>query len=72
MAKRDEHFVRDGHERAAEASLPSIQAQVKAEYAERLVGASWYRRFWLWLEMRREVRRRLERAAPPWGLYCSR
>ena len=68
---RDEHFVADGYERAAEASFPRTQAEVEAEYAERLAGASWHRRFWLRLEMRREIRGRLERVAPPWGLYIT-
>ncbi len=68
---REEHFVADGYERAVEATLPQIQAEVKAEYAERLASAGWYRRLWLRVEMRREVWRRLARIAPPWALYFS-
>ena len=66
---RNEHFVEDGQERGEEATAPQIRAAVDAEYADRLASANWYRRLVLRLEMRREIRRRLERVAPPWGLY---
>ena len=68
---REEHFVADGYDRAVEASAPRIRAEVEAEYAGRLASANWYRRLLLRLEMRREIRRRLERVAPPWGLYFA-
>jgi hypothetical protein len=68
-SKLSGRFVEDGYERARIAAIDSIRAEVEREYAERLSGASWLKRWCLRLEMRREIERRLDRVAPPWGLY---
>ena len=72
VSRKCEHrFVEDGYERACAASIDKIRADVKQEYAERLAMAGWWERLRLHYEMRREVERRLDRVAPPWGLYIS-
>jgi hypothetical protein len=68
---RDDHFVANGLDRARSANLSAIQAEVEPEYAERLQTAGFFQRWLLRCEMRREIKRRLERVAPPWGLYFS-
>ena len=72
MAQRNSSdFVADGYERACGATIEKIRAAVAAEFAERLQTAGWWERCRLRYEMRREIKRRLERVAPPWGLYLS-
>jgi hypothetical protein len=72
MARRDSnHFVEDGYERACDAAIDKIRAAVAAEFAERLQTADWWERWRLRYAMRREIKRRLERVAPPWGLYAA-
>jgi hypothetical protein len=68
---RDQHIVEDGRQRAEEAMAPQIHAEVEADYAERLASANWYHRLMLRWEISREIHRRFERVAPPWGLYLS-
>ncbi len=57
-------FVEDGAERLAAANrsdvLPGIQAEVTAEYSDRLAAAGLLRRMWLRRRMKVEVERRLE------------
>jgi hypothetical protein len=67
----DDHFVADGCHRARSANVSAIRAEVEREYAERLQSAGFFRRWLLCREMRREIERRLDRVAPPWGLYFS-
>jgi hypothetical protein len=67
----DDHIVADGWHRARSANASAIRAEVEREYAERLQSAGCFRRCLLRWEMRREIERRLERVAPPWGLYFS-
>jgi hypothetical protein len=72
MAKKARnYFVDDGCERARAASLDTIRAEVEREFSERLASAGWWERVRLSYEMRREIERRLDRVAPPWGLYFS-
>jgi hypothetical protein len=72
MGQRDSNqFVADGYERACEAAIDKIRAAVAIEYAERLQAAGWWERWLLRYAMRREVERRLQRIAPPWGLYLT-
>jgi hypothetical protein len=52
--------------------MPQIRAEVEREYAERLKSAGWLRRWRLQREMKREIKKRLDRIAPPSGLYFSR
>jgi len=68
---RDPHFVYDGYERARDASLLRIRAEVEREFAERWAAAGWLERLKLKRAMQREIECRLERVAPPWGLYFS-
>jgi hypothetical protein len=67
----DDHLVADGLDRARSANLGAIQAEVERAYAERLQSAGFFRGWLLRCEMRREIQRRLDRVAPPWGLYFS-
>jgi len=67
----DPHFVFDGYERARGASIDQVWAEVELEFAERWAAAGWFERLKLKREMQREIERRLDRVAPPWGLYIS-
>ena len=71
MSSTDDHsiaqqsdFVEDGAERLAAAIrsdvLPGIQADVTAEYSDRLAAAGFLRRMWLRRRMKVEVERRVE------------
>ena len=57
-------FVADGAERLAAAIrttvVPSIQAAVEYEYADRLARAGFFRRMWLRRCMRAEIKGRVE------------
>jgi hypothetical protein len=66
-----QHFVEDGCERTWKANYAPIRMEVDREYAERLQVAGYWERWRLRLQMHREIRRRLERVAPLWGLYFS-
>ena len=68
---RHGHFVHDGYYRARSANESAIRAEVEREYAERLQSAGLLERWRLRWEMERETERRLERVAPPWGLYLT-
>jgi hypothetical protein len=71
VARKDKnYFVEDGYERACDASIDRIRAAVELEFAERFQTAGWWQRLRLRYEMRREIKRRLDRVAPPWGLYA--
>ena len=69
-------FVEDGPERAYEALRVQLTAQLTDEYRPRLAAASWFGRLRLRFELRRELARRLRRAAqesiPQNGLYFAR
>ena len=63
-------IVADGYWRAAGAIEPRIRAEVAAEYATRLEEATtFWQRFQLRREMKREIARRIHEQAPPYGLY---
>lgn len=62
-------IVADGFWRARTASAPIIQAEVESEFAARLKTATLVERIMLEAEMRREMARRLEKAAPRGALY---
>lgn len=62
-------FVEGGPERHATAILPAIEATVRADFAELLVHASFWKRVRLHLQMRREIRRRLAQVVSPKTLY---
>lgn len=66
---RQTGIVADGRDRAQAASEPLIRVEVAREFALRLSGVPAWRRLLLRWEMECEVRRRLQRAAPPDGLY---
>lgn len=63
------HIVADGRERAWWANEPRIRAEVQREFAVLIDEASLWRRWLLAFTMNREVRRRLEHAAPRKALY---
>lgn len=62
-------IVVDGQQRAYDAAFDRVYAEVEQEFAERLAGAGFWRRVLLRWQMSREFRRRMEKHAPPWGLY---
>jgi len=68
MAKPNQ-FVEDGHERASAALESVVCAEVQAEYASRLQDASAAKRMMLRIEIRREIRRRIDAQAPSDALY---
>jgi hypothetical protein len=68
---QNEHFVADGHDRARAAHIDVIRLAVKAEYRERLKSAGWFERLRLRREMRRVIKARLNRKAPPDALYFT-
>ena len=65
----NDHFVADGYRRARAAAIVEIRAEVEREYAERLESAGWLRRWLLYRQMRREIKKRIDGKSPPWGLY---
>jgi hypothetical protein len=67
--QRDLRFVHGGDQNARSAAEVRIRAQVIAEYAERLVAAGVWGRFWLRREIAREVEIRLRKVAPPGACY---
>jgi hypothetical protein len=69
--EHDDHFVADGYSRARSGNYDTIRAEVQREYAERRQSAGLLRRWFLYFEMHREIERRLDRVAPPWGLYFT-
>jgi hypothetical protein len=68
---RNEYFVNDGCERARVAAMEKVRTEVEQEYAGRLASTNWWQRLLLRREMRREIEKRLDAKAPPWGLYLS-
>jgi hypothetical protein len=62
-------FVEDGPARHRAAIAPTIEAEVRAEFAERLAMASRLERWRLRFAMRREMRRRMAAAASGRALY---
>jgi hypothetical protein len=63
------NFVYGGCERLRALVSPRVLAEVQREYSERLQAAGALERIFLTLEIRREVRRRLDMIAPSWALY---
>jgi hypothetical protein len=62
-------FVSDGHQNACKKIAVDIRAQVTSEYAARLAAANLLVRFWLLLNIEREVRRRIDKIARPDAMY---
>ena len=62
-------FVADGYERAYRASYSVIRAELEQRYADRFKLATFWDRLRLRQEMKRELRARLDRIAPPDALY---
>jgi hypothetical protein len=61
--------VADGDSRAWSALEPAIRVKVTAAYASQLSEASFLKRLWLSLKIRREIARRIHQQAPPDALY---
>lgn len=62
-------IVADGADRAWDASIERVTAEVKAEFAERWNASSLLGRIVLRFQMRREIHRRMDRVCSPWNLY---
>lgn len=62
-------ILADGQERARSAHHDRLRGEVERELAEAMARAGWLKRIALRLRIEREVERRLDKAAPPDGLY---
>jgi hypothetical protein len=62
-------FVNDGRERHLAEIVPAIEAEVRAEFAERLAKASRLQKWRLRAKIRREIRRRIAAAASDRALF---
>jgi hypothetical protein len=62
-------IIADGHRRAYWANIRSVRAQVQREFSPRLANAGFWKRLIVWLQFQSEIRRRMNRIAPPWALY---
>lgn len=69
MRGRGFGIVADGFWRARSAATPVIRAEVEADFAARLKTATLVERIKLKAAMRREIARRLKKAAPRQALY---
>lgn len=65
-------IVLDGQRRAHQALFVAVKNEVEAQYRKQMQGAALWRRFLFRLKVRREIRRRLEEAAPKDALYLHR
>jgi len=63
--------VSGGSERVRAAERTRIEREVRALYAPELAAAGLWRRFLLWIRMRREVNRKLREEAPSKALYAA-
>ena len=75
-------IVADGQERALAGAMAQlterrahVEAAIREKYAPLLLQAGMIRRFWLWLQMRFEIRRQMwcekEKIAPTGALYAA-
>jgi hypothetical protein len=64
-------IVADGEERAWDASIERVTAEVKAEFAERWNAASLLGRIMLRFQIRREIHRRMDRVCSSRNLYSN-
>ena len=62
-------IVEDGQERAYDGSIEQVRAKVEAKYAEELKTAGMWKRMQIRRKMGKEIRERMEKIAPPDGLY---
>jgi hypothetical protein len=62
-------IVADGRDRAHDAAIGKVRAEVEREFADALRKAGPWRRVCLWIKAKREIRRRMARIAPLRGLY---
>jgi hypothetical protein len=67
--EHNDRIVQNGCRRARSAHVSTIRSEVQQEFAERLKSAWLFKQLLLRLAMWREIERRLDRVAPPWGLY---
>lgn len=79
----DSRFVADGHKRAIEGLEPKLEAirldikqEIEAKYASQLANAGSFKRWILYLRMKREIEQRISQVvpeikakAPPDALY---
>lgn len=72
----DERIIAEGYKQLTESKefrtiRDEVIAAVRARYAEPLAGAGIFQRLALHLRMRREVKRELDKLAPPDALYLQ-
>ncbi|MGH2395766.1 MAG: hypothetical protein ACRDFW_02020 [bacterium] len=65
-------IVRDGQRRAHQALFADVKNEVEALYRKEMQEAALWRRLLLRMKVQREIRRRLEQAAPKDALYLHR
>ncbi len=67
--KEGNGFIADGYERARAANEPIVRAEVESEYSAKLNGAAAADQRRIRRELEAEIRKRLDRRAPPNALY---
>jgi hypothetical protein len=64
-------IVADGRERVIAVELPRIQREVRARYADQWASTGFLKRIRLCRLIRREIRAKLDRLAPPAAMYLD-
>jgi hypothetical protein len=67
-----ERFVADGHARERGAIELETRDAIRARFAEELLAAPWWRRWWLRLRLERNISAAMRERAPRDGLYLQR
>ena len=68
---KDKHIriVANGRERVVSANSDRIARTIREKYADEMAQAGWFRRLRLRRKISGEIRRELDKIAPPNGLY---
>jgi len=66
---KSDQFIEGGYEIARTAYEAKIRGEVEQEFAAEIQKSTWWRRFFIWGQMKREIEQRLCRVAPPNALY---
>lgn len=66
---KETSFVADGHDRARRANEAAVRTAVEQAYTAELETASFWHRLIIRRRIKREIKRRLDRLAPPNALY---
>ncbi len=64
-------IVSDGGNRAYQANIKAVRAEVEKKYADQLVEAGFWKRIKLRRQIEKEVQKRMKKIAPPGALYAK-